>query len=744
MSLLTTINASSNTTTGIDYYFALKNTVGLGTTGPTGPAGSAGTPGGPTGPTGAIGPTGVLGPTGPSNGIVGPTGPPGSGSPSLWANFPAIQDIDADSNNMFGVNNLSFKTTTPSPIGLGSAISNINNLTFSYANSALGFSNITGVNSLNFGVVPNGLAITSSVDTLTLNGRLATNLLTVNSAAFTSDGPAGGGVNASYAVINGNPCPGSWSQFPASQAVDLAGNQVLGCRQIDFAFENGVGPFNLLSINAAGNLTTDGGEILPISDWSTQNAIQEVNMNNNSINGINQLIFRNGNPLRNINNLSVDNDNNNLLYNGIPVQVGAGNVANWAQFPANSDVTIPNEYALSINAENVLELYRNSQLNTNILHGVAGNAFSPDFISYPTTFQVGSLVAPAREITMTAGALGLGLNSLTETNIDAAGAVVITAGGILTLDAGGDVNLVGALTSFEIGNWSVVAGALDWATGAVGWGCGAFDLTCAGTALINAPAINLAGGSVSFTGGLVTVASGGLAVAAGGVSIAGGGVAVTGGGLSLSGGGAFSVSGTTANLNGGANVSGTLTAPTISGVATLDGAGGGAVLTNIATINGAPVGNGSGQQTYTISSPIFSPSLTTTSSVIWQSDPLSWKMTGTDTTFNVTVVGYDTANLTNFTTVGFYLTIIVNGITIYNFDGISQNSQVVATPVLYNASVSPVKKYVNASWNASLGRSFTAGTSYQLQLWSSVKNGGTPMSFEYMRCLVSAVGAQSL
>ena len=604
MSLLTTINASSNTSAGTDYYFALKNTAGLGTTGPTGAAGTPGTPGtpgGPTGPTGGLGPTGVLGPTGPSNGIVGPTGPAGSGNPSLWSNYPALNEVAMGGYAVNEMGNLSFTTTTPSPIILGSGITNVNAITFSYPNSAIGYSSINGINTLAFGVVPGGLALTSTVDTLLLNGKFATNQLTVNSAAYTSDGPAGGGVNASYGVINGHPCPGSWSLFPASQAVDLAGNQMVGCRQIDFAFENGVGPFNLLSINGDGNLTTNGGEILPISEWSTQNALQTVNMNNNSISGINQLIFRNGNPLRNTNNLSVDAINNTLLYNGVAVQVGAANVATWAQFPANHDVVIPSAYALSINAENALSVYKNSQLNTNILHGVAGNASSPDFISYPTTFQVGSSVAPAREITMTAGALGLGLNSLTELNIDAVAAVVISAGGELALEAGGDVNLVGAITSFEIGNWTVGAGALEWVTGGVGWGCGAFDLTCAGTALINAPAINLAGGSVSFTGGLVTVASGGLAVAAGGVSVAAGGVSIAGGGLAISGTGTLTVSGSTPQFNNGASVTGTLTAPTIGGVATLAGAGGGADLTNIATINGAPVGNGTGQQTYTIS-----------------------------------------------------------------------------------------------------------------------------------------------
>ena len=578
MSLLTTINSSSNTSAGIDYYFALKNTVGLGKTGPTGPAGSAGTPGGPTGPTGARGPTGILGPTGPSNGIVGPTGPAGSGSPALWSNYPAINEVAIGGYAVNEMGNLTFTTSAPSPFPLGSIIANMNNITFSYPNSALGFSSINGVNTLNFGIVPYGLSLSSTVDTLSLNGKFATNQLTVNSAAFTSDGPAGGGVNASYAVINGNPCPRSWSQFGATQAVDLAGNQVLGCRQIDFAFENGVGPFNLLSINNAGTLTTNGGELLPLSQWSTKNATQTVNMNNNSVSGINQLIFRAGTPLQNTNNLSVDGATNNLLYNGDVVQVGAGNVADWAQFNANHDVVIPSAYALSVNAENALTFYRDTVLNTNIKHGVAGNASAPDFISFPTTFQVGSTVAPAREITMTAGAEGLGLNSLTEANLDALGAVVITAGGALTMEATGDVNLLGTLTTFEIGNWAVGAGALEWATGAVAWESGAFDLTCAGTALITAPLINLAGASVSFTGGLVTVASGGMAIASGGLSVAGGGITVSGG--------ALVVDGSVANLNGGASIGGTLTAPTIDGCGKFTGTTDGTVMTAIKSIAG--------------------------------------------------------------------------------------------------------------------------------------------------------------
>jgi hypothetical protein len=171
--------------------------------------------------------------------------------------FPAIQNVDTGAYDITNMNNITFKTTVPSPIALGSTINNVNNISFSLPNSAVGYSSISGVNSLSFGVVPNGLALTSTVDTLTLNGRLRTNQLVNNNAVYTSNGPAGGGPNATYMVVNGSACPGAWSLFPCTESVNFQGNRLNNVDAIDFAVQAGVGPFNLLSINANGNLTSE-------------------------------------------------------------------------------------------------------------------------------------------------------------------------------------------------------------------------------------------------------------------------------------------------------------------------------------------------------------------------------------------------------------------------------------------------------------------------------------------------------
>jgi hypothetical protein len=62
---------------------------GGGSTGATGPRGDTG----PTGATGATGSTGEKGDRG-DTGPVGATGSPGTGSPALWSNFPALVDVD--------------------------------------------------------------------------------------------------------------------------------------------------------------------------------------------------------------------------------------------------------------------------------------------------------------------------------------------------------------------------------------------------------------------------------------------------------------------------------------------------------------------------------------------------------------------------------------------------------------------------------------------------------------------------
>ena len=664
--------------------------------------------------------------------------------PSQWANYPAISDISGNGKNLNAINNITFNNAIPVPIIGNATINNINSLNFAPVTTLLGQGTINNVNTVAFynPTYPNipGFNVNLYSKSLTYGG-LATTYLASDTklsvpSLYTSVAPglAGGkleilGENADTATINGQPCSGSWANYPAVRDVEMNYHGLNNVYQI--IMKHGAGlPTNVLGINANGDLTTNGNALVATNQWATFDAVQDINAAQHNLVNVPTITF--ANPANSL----TTNGANQLVYNGQVVQSGAGNAVNWAQYPANANVVIPSAYGFSINATNTLTNYNSCVLNANVYHGVQGNNSSPDFVSYPTTFQVGGTTSPARTITMTAGAGGFGINSLTGINIDCTT--------LLSLATTGDLNVAGSLTTFELGewnvacaNWNVEAGALEWVTGGVGWGCGAFDLTATGTVLINAPLVNLAGASVSFTGGLVTIASGGLAVAAGGVSVTGGGVAITGGGLLVGGG--------VANLNGGASVTGTLTAPTISGVSTLAGTGGGAALTNIATINGQPVGTvGTGQQTYNISSPVFAPTITKTSSVIWESAGLTWKFTDTPT-FNVTVVGFDTADLTNFATTGFYLT-IQQGVTDYTFTGISLGNQVVTTPTIYHSSLTPVKKFVNASWNATFSQNFSVGTVYKIRLWSSVNNevAVSSASYENMRVLISATASPSL
>ena len=187
----------------------------------------------------------------------------------------------------------------------------------------------------------------------------------------------------------------------------------------------------------------------------------------------------------------------NLLYNGAIIN---GDVQNWAQYNANHNVTIPAAYSLSINAENSLVYYKDSHLNTNIYHGVEGNVDSPDFISFPTTFQVGTTLNPAREITMTAGALGFGINSDTEVNIDATVLVNISSEAVVSIEAT-EFNLTSGLTTFEIGEWNTTAAATTFEVGS-------FDLISAGN-------VAMSGTLATILFGATTITTAGLGITAG-------------------------------------------------------------------------------------------------------------------------------------------------------------------------------------------------------------------------------------
>ena len=97
-------------------------TGGIGATGATGPSGGGGS--GSTGATGATGFTGSTGETGATGatGATGPTGaigPTGSGADaSLWANFPAVANIDANDKNLNNVATITGSTGPLNPNGM--------------------------------------------------------------------------------------------------------------------------------------------------------------------------------------------------------------------------------------------------------------------------------------------------------------------------------------------------------------------------------------------------------------------------------------------------------------------------------------------------------------------------------------------------------------------------------------------------------------------------------------------------
>jgi hypothetical protein len=423
---------------------------------------------------------------------------------SLWANYQASSNIDVNSKNINNANQLNFITAVPG--FTGASINALNTLNFSYATALVGQAGINNLNNIawwnpDYPGVP-GFYINLYTKQLSYNGGANSAYLTTDTrlcvpSLYTSAAPgsAGGklevlGAAAQTATINGNPCSASWSQYPATEGVQMNFNQILNAYQIQFARQN-AGPFNLLAINNDGFLTAEGRLVV------TSPASADVDLAVHGLLHVRDIAFNAPGHLLAI------NGGGDLTYNGQVINTGpGGDVRNWANYVASSNVVIPAAYYLSINAENTLTYYKDSHLNTNIYHGVAGNESSPDFISFPTTFQVGTTVNPAREITMTAGALGFGINSDTEINIDALELLEMRATtpgtGVVTIESGGDFNLTALVTTFEVGEWNTVAGAVTMEIGSL-------DIVSAGNIFLEGTLTTLTFGATTLTTGALNL-----------------------------------------------------------------------------------------------------------------------------------------------------------------------------------------------------------------------------------------------
>jgi len=491
-----------------------------------------------------------------------------------WATFAPSQNVDWAQKEITNINKITFNTAVP---GLGGASVNaLNELNFSYATALV---NGAGINNLNniawwnpdYPGVP-GFYINLYTKKLSYAGGAASAYLATDTklcvpSLYTSavPGTAGGklevlGADANTATINGNPCSASWSEYPCTAvSVDMAGHQILNCRQIDFKNDNLPAQFNLLSIDNEGYLTYSypPGNVIritPPNGWSAFPALQNVNAAGFNINNLGQLQF-NFDPA---NILSVAGGTT-LQWRGQNIAIGAvGNVADWAQYVANADVYIPAQHALNINQENANFYYKDCHLNANIYHGVFGGhgvppfvSSSPDFISYPTTFQVGGTGSPAREFSVTAGFEGLGLNSLTEINIDSVAICVINSGFLVEIGgAAVTINTVGAILMESADLTATIIGAAEInAGGAVEIGAGAaISIAAAGAVSL------VAGADLNFTSDGATWNVGGLVFDALGVDINWGGTRITTGETSWGSLTNISITAATLNLTGGVNL----------------------------------------------------------------------------------------------------------------------------------------------------------------------------------------------
>ena len=531
-----------------------------------------------------------------------------------WATFLAIQDVNFNSKQITNINKIAFNTAIP---GLGNAaISAVNTIGFALTAGAATTAAIRDLNRLEFWN-PLFPGIPGAQINLGTNaqGKLYTDVqfqcpnMLLDSA--TVDVGPGAGVAARYMIVNNNPCPSFWWQFPAAGPINIANNILNAVNTVQLAVGPG-GPFCRLTTNALGELLVNNQPVRPITTWSTVPAIQDVNFADFAIDNISEVNFGATNTL--------DVIGTTLRWRGQPVATGDVTPAAWANYAAINNVEIPKEYTLNINPENELDDYLDSQLNTNIIHGVEGNVFfSPDFNSYPRYFAVGSFFTfRAREISLNSGLEGTGLNANTEINIDAAlgmflnstAIMEITAGGAVTFTAGlemaiesiGDMTITAPLITMngiggvEIGGSTVTitaAGLTTLLTTGLDITAGATTIETAeiglgtGVCLWSSPAWNLASAATTITGFQMTIASGNLNITSGTTTIASGTTAITSPIINIPVGKVFvnEIDAYTADsliLTGVRTISGATTGLAITEVASLAGHGSGVNITNIA------------------------------------------------------------------------------------------------------------------------------------------------------------------
>jgi hypothetical protein len=364
-------------------------------------------------------------------------------------------------------------------------------------NIAMQGGNIYGVNEL--------VANTAEISSITANriSSLTASISSMSTSQVVLDGATLTTAGGTELLLNGTPIAtisdlpnlAEWSFDPAISTINANGYPIIGATDLQVS-------------------TINGGSISSISaaNWSAFPAQEPLNMNSQPIDNVSTINgFPFPQPVSGVTSLNAQTGtvaitsagNTVTITNPTPGTInletaGSGpSPATWANYPAISTVTIPNQNFEITNSAGGLSTYFTADVNANLNVGNISNApLRPNFNAYVDNFNVGSIVSPT---------LGVTFNSLGGVNINSLVGVSLAGGGGVAITGVGGINLQGG------------------------------------------GAINVASGGILVSGGGIAVAAGGLAINGGGIQVGAGGFAVTGGNVDI----ATSTTMGTISANGG-------------------------------------------------------------------------------------------------------------------------------------------------------------------------------------------------
>ena len=323
--------------------------------------------------------------------------------------------------------------------------------------------------------------------------------------------------------------------------------------------------------------------------------------------------------------------------NGTPYSP-AGNVADWANFPASSNVIVSGKSIVLSNGDfNILAnsgsiFYPNCQWDANITVGNTGNLLFPNMALNVANFNIGTLGSPATSISM---------DSLAAISLTSAEGVNITGVGGVSLIGGGGITALGATINLGAGEIGMAGGTVEIGGGNINLGAGLISME-GGLVTIGTGTLGILGGTVDVGAGLVAVGSGSITVGAGQIVLGTG--AAAGGGMTAYGGQIIAAPSGLGG-NGGVRIDGIAALSTNTITA---GDSGNLQIKNLSSINGLPYLPAGGVSTF---SQLFTSTLT--ASTIYASDIST-------NTITVSTIGQGPTSYIKFNDEGAYTTIRAN------------------------------------------------------------------------------------